>query len=126
MPTKLVTKTLRETADIKGRLKPLADPGLSPSDIYRFLHGYCPPAITANLLASDLPIAQKHLKLFLDKLRYIKPVLNGDDLIRMGIAPGPAIREMLSRLHQARLDGEVASKEDEEKLVKEWVNLANS
>lgn len=121
-PTKLVTKTLRDTADIKGQLKPLADAKIKPSQIYHRLYGCSPAAITANLLASDLPIAQKHLKLFLDKLRSIRPSLNGDDLKGIGIAPGPRIKEILNLLLEARLDGQVTTREEEERLVKGWLD----
>ena len=39
----------------------------------------------------------------------------------MGIAPGPRFKEILNRLQEARLDGEVTSRQDEEKLVKGWL-----
>ena len=108
---------------IKTKLQALANPALNPSGIYRLLHGYSPSAIMANLLAGDSNVACQHIRLFLNKLRYVKPALNGDDLIRIGIAPGPRIKEILQLLHQARLDGKVTSKQGEESLVKKW--LAN-
>jgi tRNA nucleotidyltransferase (CCA-adding enzyme) len=80
------------------------------------LEGYSPIAITANL-ATDSAIARRHLKLYLGKLRYIKPALTGDDLRKMGIRPGPRMKEILHRLHTARLDGKVKSREGEV----EWV-----
>ncbi len=118
---KSLAQTLRDAVSIKAKLKSLADPNLTPSSIYRLLHGYAPLAITANLLACDLPIARRHIQLFLDKLRYIKPALTGDDLKKMGIPPGPRIKEILNLLHEARLDGKVSSKKDEEGLVKGWI-----
>ena len=118
---KSLAQTLRDTNGIKAKLQSLANPKLTPSGIYRLLHGYSPLAITANSLACDLPVARRHINLFLNKLRYIKPALNGDDLIRMGITPGPRIKEALQLLHEARLDGKVTSKQDEEELVKGWM-----
>jgi hypothetical protein len=38
----------------------------------------------------------------------------------MGIPPGPEIKAILDRLHEARLDGAVASKQGEIDLVKGW------
>ncbi len=121
--SKSVAQTLRDTMAIKTKLQALANPALNPSAIYRLLHGYSPSAIMANLLAGDSNVACQHIRLFLNKLRYVKPALNGDDLIRIGIAPGPRIKEILQLLHQARLDGKVTSKRGEESLVKGW--LAN-
>ncbi len=119
--TKSLAQTLRDTASIKAQLEPLADPKLPPSGIYRLLHDYSQQAITANLLASDSPVAKEHIRLFLAKLRYIRPALSGNDLIMMGIAQGPRIKEILNLLHEARLNGRVKSKQSEEEMVREWV-----
>jgi len=119
---KSVAQTLRDTHAIKAKLKKLANPKISPSSIYRLLYGYSPSAIAANLLTSDSPMAHQHLEIFLSKLRYVKPILNGNDLLRIGIAPGPQIKEILQLLHEARLDGKVTSKQDEEGLVKGWLD----
>ena len=119
---KSLAQTLRDTNSLKIKLESLANPELTPSKIYSFLYGYSPPAIIASSLACDSPITRQHIQLFLNKLRYIKPTLTGNDLKRMGIAPGPHIKEILNLLHEARLDGKVTSKKDEEGLVKGWVN----
>jgi len=118
---KSLAQTLRDTISLKAKLPSLANPDLSPSSVYLLLHGYSPLAITANSLACDSPVARHHIHLFLNKFRYIKPVLTGDDLKRMGIAPGPQIKEILQLLHEARLDGKVKSKQGEEDLVKRWL-----
>jgi len=119
---KSLAQTLRDTSSIKARLKSLADPTLPPSSIYQLLYGYSSLAINANSLASDSSIVRQHIQLFLNKLRYIKPALTGDDLQRMGISPGPRIKEILQLLHEARLDGKVTSKQGEEEMVKGWLD----
>ncbi len=119
---KSLAQALRDTSSIKAKLRSLADSKLPPSGIYRLLYGYSPQAITANSLASDSSVACRHIQLFLNKLRYIKPSLTGYDLKRMGITPGPRIKEILQLLHEARLDGKVKSKRDEEELVRGWVD----
>jgi tRNA nucleotidyltransferase (CCA-adding enzyme) len=117
---------LQDTGNLKAKLQSLADPKLTCSSIYHLLHGFSPLAITANLLTSDSAIAQRHIQLFLDKLRYIRPDLTGDDLIRMGIPPGPCIKEILHSLHQARLDGTVKSKRGEEAMARWWLKHKSS
>jgi len=119
--TKSVAQTLRDAIGIKTRLKSLADPELPPSSIYSLLHGYSSTAVMVNSLASDSPVARQHIHLFLSKFRYIKSALIGEDLTRMGIAPGPDIKEVLNLLLEARLDGKVATEQDEEDLVKKWL-----
>ncbi len=119
---KSLAQPLRDSISLKAKLQSLADPELTPSRIYHLLHGYSPPAIIANSLASDSPVAHQHIQLFLNKLRYVKLALTGNDLKRMGIAPGPQIKEILNLLHEARLDGKVTSKRGEENLVKGWLS----
>ena len=118
---KSLTQTLRDTNSLKTRLESLADPELSRSSIYRLLHNYCLPTIMANSLAGDPPVARQHLQLFLNKLRYVKLDLTGDDLKRMGVAPGPNIKEVLELALEARLDGKITTKQGEEGLVNSWL-----
>ncbi len=118
---KPLTRTLRDTAAIRAKLHQLADPGLRPSAVYHLLDGYSPQALTANLLAGDSPQASGHIRKYLDKLRYTKPKLTGNDLMKLGMAPGPQLKELLNRLLDARLDGKVATKDDEERMVKGWL-----
>jgi len=118
---KSLAQTLRDSNSLKAKLQSLADPELTPSRIYHLLHGYSPPAIIANSLACDSPLACQHIQLFLNKLRYVKSALTGNDLKKMGIAPGPRIKEILNLLHEARLDGRVTSKRGEVDLVRGWL-----
>jgi len=117
---RLLAQTLRDTISLKIQLQLLADPELNPSGIYRLLHGYSSHAIMANYLATDSPVARQNTRLFFSKLRYVKPALTGNDLKKMGIAQGPRIKEILHRLHEARLDGKITSKREEEEIVREW------
>ena len=118
---KSVTQTMRDAIGLKTRLKSLANPELSLSNIYSLLHGYSSLAVLVNSLASDSPVARQHIGLFLSKLRYIKPALIGKDITRMGLVPGPGIKEVLDLLLEAQLDGQVTTKRDEEGLVKRWL-----
>ncbi len=113
-------RTLRDSYSLKARLGELSDPVLAPSRIYRLLHGFSQSALTANYLATDSPIAKQNIHLFLTRLRYVKPALTGNDLQKMGITPGPRMKEILERLHQARLDGKVTSKQGEVEMVRGW------
>jgi tRNA nucleotidyltransferase (CCA-adding enzyme) len=115
-------QAMRETLQLKAQLHSLTNPKLKPSEIYQLLHVYSAPAIQANALASESLVASKHMNLYLSKLRYVKPLLNGEDLKKMGIAAGPKIGAILSALHKAKLDGKVHTRKDEEKLIHSWRN----
>ena len=118
---KSLAQNLRDTITLKGKIRSLATPGLSPSGIYRLLEAYSPPAMVANSLATESPAASQNIHLYLTRLKYIEISLTGDDLMRLGVAPGPHIREIIELLHQARLDGKITSKQDEVDLVKGWL-----
>jgi len=110
-------QAMRQTLQLKAHIQSLANPKLKPSEIYQLLHGYSAQAIQTNALASKSPIASQYLQLHLGKLRYIKPLLNGDDLKRIGILAGPQIGEILNTLRMARLNGEVKTRKGEERLA---------
>jgi tRNA nucleotidyltransferase (CCA-adding enzyme) len=116
MPKKLA-RTLRNTLHLKGRLSHLEKPSMKPSEIYYLLHEYDPLAIQANAIASESSPVHSHLQVFLTRLRYVKTFLNGEELRRLGISAGPELGKILQALHKAKLDGEVNTKADEEKLA---------
>ena len=119
---KLSAKTLRDTIAIKNKMRSLSTPGVSPSAIYNLLRDFSPAALEANSLVTQSAVAGQAIHLFLNRLQDVEISLTGDDLIRMGIAPGPQIREMLNILHQAKLNGKISTRHDEEEVIKGWLN----
>jgi len=116
IPGKL-SQALRDTLCLKTELPSLDKSSLRPSEIYYFIHEYEPLAIQTNAIASESLIIRGYLQLFLKKLRYVKTLLNGEELKELGIFPGPELGRILQTLHKAKLDGKVNTKEDEEKLA---------
>jgi len=116
MPKKLA-RAIQHTLRLKAQLSLLDKPSLKPSEIYYLLHEYHLLAIQTNAIASKPGAACSYLELFLDKLRYVKTLLNGEELQHLGIPAGPKLGEILKILHKARLDGEVKTKSEEEKLA---------
>ena len=121
---KPAAQAVRDGGVIKNRLEKLSTAGLNPSDIYRLLDGLTLQAINAGLAATDSPTARMHIQLFLGRLRYVKPLLTGDDIMQMDIPEGPRIKEILDRLLVARLDGQVRTREDEEAMAEKLGGIA--
>ena len=111
--SKNLSHILRDSVQIKTSFAALENSILSPSFIYRSLCNYDTTAIKANLIASESDNARRHIQLYLKQLCDVKPILNGNDLLALGIKPGPSISTILNRLLNARLDGEISSHEDE-------------
>ncbi len=120
LPKSLV-RTVRDTITLKGRLKLVTVPGLSPSSIYNFLDGYSPQALVANSLATESPTASQNIRFFLSKLRHVEASLSGEDLMKLGVTQGPQIKKVLELLREARLNGRVTTREGEEELVRRWL-----
>lgn len=115
------SRVILETIRLKERLATLASGTPKPADIFNFLRGYDREAVAANIIASSQPEAAARMSLFLDRLRNVRTLLNGDSVIAMGVRPGPEVGEVLARLLEARLNGEVETREDEEGMVRRMV-----
>ena len=116
-----VSQILRQTLELKAKLPLLASADLLPSNINSLLKEYSPTAIQANALVTNSPQVQKYLHLYLDKLRYARLSLKGEDLVAMGVEPGPIMGNLLDRLMEAKLNGEAPTREDEVRLVRSWL-----
>ncbi len=57
------------------------------------------------------------VSLYVTTLRNIQPILNGDDLKDAGYTPGELFKDIFAALRDARLDGRVESREDEEQYL---------
>jgi len=62
---------------------------------------------------------QKAISHYFTQLRHVEPLLRGQDLRDMGLKPGPIYRKMLGLLLDARLDGHLTNRDDEEAFVRE-------
>ncbi|MCD6319239.1 MAG: CBS domain-containing protein [Candidatus Desulfofervidaceae bacterium] len=93
---------------------------IKPSEVYFTLHDL-PIEFLLYLMAKLSPSQKRWLSQYFTKWRYIKPLLNGNDLKAMGLTPGPIFKTILETLLRARLDGKVKTKEDERNLVKELI-----
>ena len=53
-----------------------------------------------------------------------KPALDGDELIAMGMAPGPLLGETLRRLRSERLEGRISTRDEEIAVVRRAIGGA--
>lgn len=91
------------------------------SDLYELLSPLPLELILYLMAKAGREPARKALSSYITTLRHIRPELRGGDLKRLGIAEGPAMGEILRVLLKKRIDGETATREDEERLVKAHV-----
>ncbi len=109
------------TVGLKWRLEILSIPGQPPSVVHYQLRGAEELAVVANLLCAESVVARRYIELFLSDLQYVRPELNGDDLMELGVPEGPQMKKILQKLLDARLDGEMNSREEEVEMVERWL-----
>lgn len=103
---------------IKDRLPQMDRPLIKNSVIFSLLKDSGPLAAEVNWLYPNPPTARRNLRRYLDRLIHIKTTVTGNDLVRWGLKPGPAVGTILNKLLTARLDGVVKTKAEEEKLAR--------
>ncbi|MCX7790430.1 MAG: CCA tRNA nucleotidyltransferase [Chloroflexaceae bacterium] len=97
---------------------PLLTPGLPNSGIDRLLRPFSVTAVTVLHYAE--PAVAATTARYLRQLRTMRAPLNGNDLQRLGIAPGPLLGQTLEALRAAALDGEVNTREEAEAWVRRY------
>ena len=95
----------------------LSSPGLKPSVVVETLSPYPPAALWALAAATRSEAVRERCRDYLRRWRYVKTSVDGHALLRLGMPAGPQVGEMLRRLKVAKLDGDVRSRRDEERLV---------
>ncbi len=101
LANKLYIKIPAKNSLIRNMLSPLSNEGLL------YLMG----------IARKLEI-KKTVSHYVTTLHNVQPLLNGEDLKKAGYIPGKIFKEILTALRDARLDGIVASREDEQDYLR--------
>ncbi len=89
------------------------------SQLFQWFHGLPLELLLFIMAAAPADKVRKWVSLYVTTLRHYRVLLDGNDLIALGGQPGHQFREIFKVLLDARLDGDVATKDDELALVKE-------
>jgi len=81
--------------------------------------------ITAVYQSIADPALREPLRAYLLTYRHIRPTISGDVLRARGLPPSRLYREILQKLRQAWLDGEVNSPEEEQALLNQLLEAAH-
>jgi poly(A) polymerase len=54
-----------------------------------------------------------------------KPLLNGHDLMKLGVVPGPALGRLVDELYTAQLEGEIHNRQQAEQWAQNWLHKKN-
>ncbi len=90
------------------------------SQIYHLLNPLDPEYLLYVMAKSRQEPSRRAISLYFTQLKALKPELKGRDLLALGYEPGPLIKEMLERLLEARLNGEVKSRKEEKDFIRRF------
>ena len=107
---------VRDTITIMKSLDALDSEDCNPSNVVELLNARHPLEAVRHACGRQRTAA--HISRYLSEWRHTAPQLNGVDLQRLGIPPGPDTGRILKELGRARLDGLVSSQEEEIALVR--------
>ena len=91
----------------------------SPAVVCRQLRGLSLEAVQVAGALAESEGARHNFQRYVQEWRHVRPRLTGHDLTRLGVLPGPQVGKLMEELRDARLEGRVRTKADEEALVKE-------
>jgi tRNA nucleotidyltransferase (CCA-adding enzyme) len=83
------------------------------SEIYSILDPLSTEVKLFMMAKTTKMTTRRYISLYFTQLKDTKPSLKGEDLIRMGIKPGPFIKKTLTDLLKARLDEQIVTRQDE-------------
>ncbi len=91
---------------------------LKPSEVYDVLSELSIEAVILLLAVCSSDQVNKHATLYFNQYcSSAKTELTGEDLIRMGMKPGPVFQDVFKTLRDARVNGQVKSRDEEVALV---------
>ncbi len=93
--------------------------GLPPSGVYRILHPASDAARFVFGVVTDSWLVRQRLEQYQQRLCTVQTDIDGSYLRQLGVPGGPVYRRILDAVLDARLDGQVSSREEEEALVEE-------
>ena len=108
---------VRDTGSVRDAFQHLAAPGIRPSRLHALLRKMDPAAIEGSILITDDPVVVESLGRFQSELRAVETLLDGDDLLALGLEEGPLVGQLLDDLLAAKLDGQLVTAEDEREFV---------
>ena len=111
-------RVVRDVQRVKAAEVELARPGLRPHQVVAQLDGVVEAAVQAVAGIALSATVRGRLRRYLERWRSVRPWLDGDSLLRLGVPYGPAVGRMLRQLQDARLDGRIRSRRGEVAYVR--------
>lgn len=101
-----------------GKLGELSREELKPSQTTAILRNLSSELLVFMAARTENPLVRERIQSYVDSYRRVKLSITGDDLKALGIPEGPAYKEILDGVLEAKLDGLVGTEEEELQLAR--------
>jgi tRNA nucleotidyltransferase (CCA-adding enzyme) len=91
------------------------------SNLYRRLSVFRTELVLYMMAGTKKRSVKRSISRYFTHLRYIQPSIRGQDLVDMGLPPGPIFRRILQAVLDAKLNGILRTKKDELDFVQEFI-----
>lgn len=115
------SKFLYEVIKLRELLPALSAKAMLPSGIYRLLEPFSREARFVLSVLTDVEIVRQRLDLYESALSTVAPTIDGHLIRSLRVPPGPVYGDILERVRDALLDGQVHTREEEEALARTLV-----
>jgi tRNA nucleotidyltransferase (CCA-adding enzyme) len=92
------------------------------STLHHRLMGLRTELILFMMAASDQEKVKKAISLYVTNLRRISISLKGEDLMRLGVRPGPIYRQVFQAVLDAKMNGGLETNEDELAFARDMIH----
>jgi len=91
------------------------------SSLYKRLSIFRTELVLYMMAGTKKRSVKRSISRYFTHLRYIQPLIKGQDLVDMGLPPGPIFRRILKAVLDAKLNGELKTKKDELDFVQDFI-----
>jgi len=120
------SKFLHEVIKLREMLNALSAKAMLPSGIYRLLSPFSRESRFVLSVLTDAEIVLERLDLYEMTLSTVTPSIDGHFIRSLNVPPGPVYGEILERVRDALLDGQVHTRQEEEELARRLVSMVHT
>jgi tRNA nucleotidyltransferase (CCA-adding enzyme) len=96
------------------------------NEIFQRLREFRAEQILFMLAATRSKAVKKAISNYYTQLRNIQPYIGGQDLIAMGLKPGPLFSHILSAVRDEKINGQLETREDEIQFVRRFLQAPSA
>jgi len=97
------------------------DKELKPPEIVDLFADLYNEQLIILMLKADSKMAKLNILNYLEYLQHIEININGNDLLDLGVDPGPTMKEILNSVYNARLRGNIKTREEQLNYAKNFI-----